>query len=638
MYSPATARLIHKMYIAHFGRPADPLGLRHWAAWHEKNNDLELMRQHFSASDEWREFCSGSGTKQLVKKLFKRMFDRRVDRAGLRYFLSLDPQNNAELSGVASKIADGAVGIDLFILEKKISNAIEFCDNVEERDKLYDGNSINSARKFLARVDANIDDTAIERHSRKLIDSLPDRVVNRATEKTKKLFLHIGSDKTGSSAIQHHMHKNSGWLAQRGVFVPPLFLNHINGHASLFQHLCRDNLRDFVQEIDASPLTSALVSWEGIHAYQLKDIKLLSEYINRYELVIIFYVREQAEIIQTGALQTLKHEKQAFDILTKQLNDMPAGRDYDKLVAAWEQVFPTAEFKLSVYDRGQLKGGDVVEDFFHQLGRPVDGEFLRTDAVINPSLDFYTAQVLLMLESTCEFEQYERVEIVNSLLEFNEKSTSNEKYFYNEKQVTRIREHYCKSNKRLLDRFQRSVDSLVPKKISWRSNVPHSEVIGRISSIFDHLEGDFIRSILPHGKVYDQQLTAILALGWYPVGHQIAWSKSDRSVIKIQLDDSQQISDQDVVLLMISGNYALTVVPLTEVYIEEKHLGNYDLSKAKIKIPQEELTGRTSIEITLVHPKAVVPAEIGINKDSRLIAYALRSFDIGVSGLTQRKS
>ncbi|MFT5549285.1 MAG: hypothetical protein ACI9CO_001209 [Candidatus Azotimanducaceae bacterium] len=177
---------------------------------------------------------------------------------------------------------------------------------------------------------------------------------------------------------------------------------------------------------------------------------------------------------------------------------------------------------------------------------------------------------------------------------------------------------------------------MVSKKRTWRSSVTRSEVVARISSIFDHLENDFMRSILTHGKVFGRELTTILEAGWYPVNNQIAWSRNDRSIINVQLGDWSEVFSQDVVHLVISGNYAKTVEPLTELYCEGEHLGNYDLSNAKIMIPVE-IDDRTSISIMLVHPKSVVPAEVEINDDRRLIAYALRSFDIGVSRFREQK-
>ncbi|MFT7130911.1 MAG: hypothetical protein ACI89U_003038 [Gammaproteobacteria bacterium] len=632
MHSPVTVRLIHKMYIAHYGRAADPLGLKHWTAWYEKNNDLELMRQHFSASPEWDGFCAETSTKQLIKYLFKQMFDRKVDKAGLRYYLSLDPQGTAAMSEIALKIAEGAAGIDLVTLEKKISSAIKFCAEIEKRNKVYDISGLAIAGKFLARVGTGSDDSDIDRYLRNSMSVLPDRVISKNTQQQKKkLYLHIGSDKTGSTAIQYHMHKNIEWLAQRDIFVPPRFLDRENGYASLFQNLSGDNLQDFVNEIDASSLTSALVSWEGIHVLLLEDLKLLFEYINHYELVIIYYIREQAEIMQTGAFQVMKQERQPIDFLTKQELRMPKVREYEKIVNTWTKVFPAANFKLVVYDRGQLKGNDVVEDFFYQLGSPIDDEFSKNNAEINPSLDFYSAQVLSMLESTSGFEKLERIELVNSLLKYNANSSSNEKYFYSKEQVEKIQEHYYDSNKRLLDRFGIGVDGLVSKKRVWRSSASRADVIARISSIFDHLENDFMRSILSHGQVYGPELAKILGVGWYPINHQIAWSQNNRSIITIQLDESKPITVKDTVCLEISGSYASTIYPMTALFYEGEHLGDYDLSQAKIMIPSDKIRKGDSISITLVHPTSIIPAEVGLNEDTRNIAYALRSFDIGIS-------
>jgi hypothetical protein len=140
-----------------------------------------------------------------------------------------------------------------------------------------------------------------------------------------------------------------------------------------------------------------------------------------------------------------------------------------------------------------------------------------------------------------------------------------------------------------------------------------------------------MRSILSHGQVYGPELAKILGVGWYPINHQIAWSQNNRSIITIQLDESKPITVKDTVCLEISGSYASTIYPMTALFYEGEHLGDYDLSQAKIMIPSDKIRKGDSISITLVHPTSIIPAEVGLNEDTRNIAYALRSFDIGIS-------
>ena len=56
----------------------------------------------------------------------------------------------------------------------------------------------------------------------------------------KKLFLHTGYNKTGSSYIQKCLTRNAAWLQQKGVFYPP------------------DSARAYMQNSQHVPLAAAL--------------------------------------------------------------------------------------------------------------------------------------------------------------------------------------------------------------------------------------------------------------------------------------------------------------------------------------------------------------------------------------------
>ena len=83
----------------------------------------------------------------------------------------------------------------------------------------------------------------------------------------RKFFLHIGSDKAGSTALQLHLVANMHLLAEHRIFVPKYGSARVIGHHGLlFGELTDEKLDEVSREIEQLPAEdSILMSWEGIH-------------------------------------------------------------------------------------------------------------------------------------------------------------------------------------------------------------------------------------------------------------------------------------------------------------------------------------------------------------------------------------
>ena len=121
-----------------------------------------------------------------------------------------------------------------------------------------------------------------------------------------RIVLHIGTDKTGSTAIQQHLTLNRDWFRHKSVYIPELGFGRGNGHSALLRNLDRENLEMLRGEVDAASdagFKVFLLSWEGMNFYSLEQIQRLRAILSGYEISVLVYLREQADIIQTGLLQ-----------------------------------------------------------------------------------------------------------------------------------------------------------------------------------------------------------------------------------------------------------------------------------------------------------------------------------------------
>ena len=93
-----------------------------------------------------------------------------------------------------------------------------------------------------------------------------------------KVFLHIGTDKTGSTAIQQHLYVDRQWLLARGAYVPLTGLGKDNGHQMLLNTMADEQMSCMADELataEADGFTYAIISWEGMRFFRPRQIKRL---------------------------------------------------------------------------------------------------------------------------------------------------------------------------------------------------------------------------------------------------------------------------------------------------------------------------------------------------------------------------
>lgn len=241
------------------------------------------------------------------------------------------------------------------------------------------------------------------------------------------LYLHIGCEKTGTSAIQRFLRINRRALEAKGVLFPRTpgeEGNHVALTVAAQDDETRDELRlvcgvrttedvdrfrrRFVsglqQEVGASAASKAILSNEHCSSRltSVTEIERLHRMLRPLftGITVVAYVRRQDEFLisqYSSELASGRTEK-----LTLQAEE---GRrsyyDYWPMLADWASVFGRESLVVRRYHRRWLLAGDAVDDFCAAVGidPPSDGSGLERPPRQNESLDATTCEFLRLFNA-----------------------------------------------------------------------------------------------------------------------------------------------------------------------------------------------------------------------------------------------
>jgi len=149
----ATAAEIQQLYIAYFGRPADPTGL---AAWRTNPGSLSSIAYSFGTTSEFTSANAGLTTQQSVNALYRNLFGRDAETAGLNAWTLEINAGRLTLAQAGLVIAQGAQGTDLTALNSKVTASGNFTTQTNTSTAgilSYNGRAgIDAGRAFLIPV------------------------------------------------------------------------------------------------------------------------------------------------------------------------------------------------------------------------------------------------------------------------------------------------------------------------------------------------------------------------------------------------------------------------------------------------------------------------------------------------------
>ena len=139
------SRKLQELYIAYFGRPADPPGIQYWLSQASKGVKLREIACHLSIQDEYKKsIVNGKSMDFQINQLYQNLFSRKVDFSGLSYWLTLIKSGSHDISDLACDLIGS------------LSNISQSNNKQQIIDKRTLDNKVKSAELFTEELGSTI--------------------------------------------------------------------------------------------------------------------------------------------------------------------------------------------------------------------------------------------------------------------------------------------------------------------------------------------------------------------------------------------------------------------------------------------------------------------------------------------------
>ena len=100
--STLTATQLQQQYIAYFGRPGDPAGIKYWLSSSSGISSAREFADKIYAQEEYKKSTVGSkSTEEQINGLYVNLFGRQADAEGLLYWTNQVENGTLSLSNIA---------------------------------------------------------------------------------------------------------------------------------------------------------------------------------------------------------------------------------------------------------------------------------------------------------------------------------------------------------------------------------------------------------------------------------------------------------------------------------------------------------------------------------------------------------
>ena len=142
--STLTATQLQQQYIAYFGRPGDPAGIKYWLSSSSGISSAREFADKIYAQDEYKKSTVGSkSTEEQVNSLYKNLFGRSADASGLLYWTNQIEKGVLSLSNIAYDLIAAA------------SNPVSGNETQGAADAAALSNKVTAAELYTSAVEAS---------------------------------------------------------------------------------------------------------------------------------------------------------------------------------------------------------------------------------------------------------------------------------------------------------------------------------------------------------------------------------------------------------------------------------------------------------------------------------------------------
>lgn len=211
-------------------------------------------------------------------------------------------------------------------------------------------------------------------------------------------ILHIGTQKTGSKAIQKFLVDNSKFLFEKNILFPVAGREGV-WHKPIYNELIlgmSQKLSMAIQEGVKSNADLGVISYEKLYELTVPQIELLYNVLGPAKVVL--YIRRQDQLINSILNQLIKAHRVNYEYICNfesKLLEYNLNFDHMATIKRWSGIFGSDNVMPIIYN----KKTSSIETFFSRLGVKdvVNSEaYLRNNP--NPALDLAALEILKIVK------------------------------------------------------------------------------------------------------------------------------------------------------------------------------------------------------------------------------------------------
>ncbi len=258
----------------------------------------------------------------------------------------------------------------------------------------------------------------------------------------KRIYLHIGMGKTGTTALQDFFWDNRQLLAESGICYPEHGIQS-NAHHLLSPHIPRflegdwafESVAEWAPRLaeleqDRILLSSELMAWGSPESIR----EFCEEASGWFDVHVVVYLRRQDNIIMASYNQQIKAgpQKRRIDLIYR---NQIARFDYLRILEPWESSLGADKIIVRPYEQKQFYGQDVRRDFMqHVFGLEIDERYEFRSGNSNPRLSLATSEYKRMINNLVTDPQ-QNARFNQLLMQYSAEHESDSQGVYSEQSV-----------------------------------------------------------------------------------------------------------------------------------------------------------------------------------------------------------
>ena len=250
----------------------------------------------------------------------------------------------------------------------------------------------------------------------------------------KTLYLHIGTPKTGTSALQYFCAGNRKILEEKGIYYPDLgfrfpdigkhrnahflsYKEYINKKEKLRDHEAEKKIREEgIQKLEEAFQTHDTIVISDEHIWNEAEMttEILPALYQHFmeqgvQIKIIVYLRRQDQVIQSFWAQKIKESSTiTFESYMETEKYRRFRLDYATRIQEFEDIVGKDHLIVRCYEKQQYQGEQktIMSDFLDILGLELTEEYKNSEKVYNVSLEGIYLEVKRLFNSLPQFKKH----------------------------------------------------------------------------------------------------------------------------------------------------------------------------------------------------------------------------------------